>query len=124
MQHIQELMQVMGVEEPGGITLVMDWVICPQIHAAANCPIPLYQSCQMSCAKQFLPNFKKSKAGPEEAGVLAQDKYEMGDFVSLDQYVVKTPGHLPTGFGWESHTNMFYGSFFRDAALKYIHVLN
>jgi hypothetical protein len=27
----------------------------------------------------------------------------------MDQYVVKTPGRLPTGYGRESHTNMFHG---------------
>ena len=99
MQSIQELMWVMEVEKPDGKTSVMDRVIFPQICAAANCPIPLCQSCQMSFAMQHQPNVKKSKAAPEEVGMLVQDKYEMGDFVSLDQYVVKTPGHLPTGFG-------------------------
>ena len=37
----------------------------------------------------------------------------------MDQYVVKNPGHLPTGYGRESDTNMFHGStLFRDAASK------
>ena len=45
--------------------------------------------------------------------------------MSLDQYVVKTPGGLPTRFGKESHTNMFHeGKIFRDASSKYIHVQN
>ena len=45
--------------------------------------------------------------------------------MSLYQYVVKTPGHLPTGFGKESHTNMFHGeTIFRDASSKYIHMQN
>ncbi len=76
----------------------MDRVICQWIRAAANCLIPLCHSCQMSCAKQRQPNVNKLREAPEEVGALTQDKYEMGDFVSLDQYVVKTPGHLPTGF--------------------------
>jgi hypothetical protein len=62
----------------------------------------------LSRAKQSKLDVKKSKAVPEEAGALARDKYETGDFISLDQYVVKTPGRLPTGFGRESHTNMFH----------------
>ena len=45
--------------------------------------------------------------------------------MSLDQYVVKAPGCLPTGFGKESLTNMFHGgTIFRDASSKYIHVQN
>jgi hypothetical protein len=51
--------------------------------------------------------------------------YQTGDFVSMDQYVIKAPGRLPTGFGRESHINMFHGgTIFRDAASKYIYVQN
>lgn len=109
MQWIKELMRVVEVEEPDGKISVMDRVICPQICAAATCPIPLCQSCQMSRAKQRKPDVKQSKAVPEEAGALVRDKYEMGDFLLLDQYVVKTPGRLPMGVGRESQTNMFHG---------------
>ena len=41
MQHIQELMQVVEVEEPDEKVSDMDRVICPQICFVANCPIPL-----------------------------------------------------------------------------------
>ena len=70
MQRIQELMRVVEVEEPDGRVSVMDQVICPRICSAANCPIPMCQSCQMSCAKERKPEVKKSKAVPEEAGAL------------------------------------------------------
>jgi hypothetical protein len=125
MQRIQELMRVVKVEEPDGRLSVMDRVICPKIRAAANCPIPLCQSCQMSRAKQRKPDVKRSKAVPEEVGALSCEKYETGDFVSMDQYVVKTPGLLPTGYGKELNVNMFHGvTIFRDSASKYIHVPN
>ena len=32
-----------------------------------------------------------------------------GDFVSMDQFVVKTPGRLPTGYGREGVTNRYTG---------------
>jgi hypothetical protein len=51
MQRIQELMRVNQVEEPDGATSTMDRVITPQIKAAANCPIPVCQSCQLSRAR-------------------------------------------------------------------------
>jgi hypothetical protein len=121
MQQVQELMRVVEAEEPGRWVSDKDRVICPRIRAAAKCPISLCQSCQMSRAKQRKPEVKKSKAVPEEAGALMQEHYETGDFVSLDQYVVKTPGWLPTGFGQESYTNMFHGgNIFRDVGSKYI----
>ena len=43
----------------------------------------------------------------------------------MDQYVVRNPGRLPTGYGRDSDTNMFHGgTLFRDAASKYIYVRN
>jgi hypothetical protein len=124
MQRIQELMQVVEVEEPDGKLSVMDRVICLKIRAATS-RIPFCQSCQMSRATKRKPKVVKSKVVPEEPGALSRDKYETGDFVSMDQYVVKTPGRLPTGYGRKSHTNMFHGgTIFRDAASKYIHVSN
>ena len=52
-------------------------------------------------------------------------KYETGDFVSMDQYVVKTLGRLPSGYGRELNVNMFHGgTIFHYAALKLIHVEN
>ena len=103
----------------------MDRVIKPRIKSASNCPIPLCQSCQMSRAKQRKPKITKSKVIPEVEGAISKEQYEAGDFVSVDQYVIKTPGRLPTGYGRESETNMFHGgTIFRDAATKYIHVQN
>ena len=39
------------------------------------------------------------KAVPDKEGILARDKYEVGDFVFTDQFVVRTPGRLPSGYG-------------------------
>ena len=109
MQRIQELMRVVEISEENGATSTMDRVIIPKIKATATCPIPMCQSCQLSRAKQRKPKTTKSKAIPEASGAITRQKYNVGDFVSLDQYVVKTPGRLPTGFGRESITNMFHG---------------
>ena len=125
MKRIQELMKVVEVKEPSGAVSTMDRVLIPKIPATAKCPIPLCRSCQLSRAKMKKPNVVKSKAIPSSAGALSREKYLPGDFVSLDQYVIKTPGRLPTGYGKESVTNMFHGgTIFRDAASKYIHVQN
>jgi hypothetical protein len=125
MQRVQELMKEVEMQEPDGRVSIQDKVIHPRIKSAATCPIPVCKSCQLSRARQRKPNVVKSKAVPEEAGALSREQYEVGDFVSLDQYVVKNPGRLPTGFGKESITDMFHGgTIFRDAASKYIHVQN
>jgi hypothetical protein len=62
MQRVQELMRVVQVEEPNGAVSTMDRVIVPKIKAAATCPIPLCQSCQLSRAKMRKPKITKSKA--------------------------------------------------------------
>ena len=125
MKRIQEMMRPIEMREPSGETRIMDRVIAPKIKAAAKCPIPMCQSCQLARAKQRKPTVAKSKVIKANEGALTRDKYEVGDFVSLDQYVVKTPGRLPGGFGREADHNCFHGgTIFRDAASKYIHVQN
>ena len=65
----------------------------------------------------------KSKAISEVAGAITHDKYQTGDFVSTDQYVVKNRGRLPTGYGREHESNEFHGgTLFRDAASTYIYI--
>ena len=108
MQRIQELMRVIEVKEPDGAVSTMPHIITPKIKSAAYCPIPLCQSCQLSWAKQRKPKITQSKVVSEAEGILSSEKYETGDFVSMDQYVVKTPGRLPSGYGQESNVNMFH----------------
>ena len=124
MPRIQELMKVVEMREPNGAVSVKDRVIVPKLNSAATCDIPVCQSCAVSRAKQRKPKVIKSKAIESSVGAISRDKYKTGDFVSIDQYVVKTPGRLPTGFGG-SDSNMYHGgTIFRDAASKYIHVQN
>jgi hypothetical protein len=79
------LMCVVQVEEPNGAVSTMDRVIVPKIKAAATCPIPLCQSCQLSSARMGKPKITKSKAIKEVEGAISKDQYEVGDFVSTDR---------------------------------------
>ena len=125
MPRVQELMRSIPMEEPSGASNVVPPVIKPKIPQASSCPLPTCQSCQMARARQRKPNIVKTKVIQENAGALSRDKYELGDMVSMDQYVVKTPGRLPTGYGREADHNKFHGgTIFRDAATKVIHVEN
>jgi hypothetical protein len=50
-------------------------------------------------------------------GAITRDQYNVGDFVSTDQFICKTPGRLPTGYGRESQDCHFQGgTIFNDAA--------
>ena len=54
---------------------------------------------------------------------ITRDKYQTGDFVSMDQYAVKNGDRLPTGYGQEHESNEFHGgTLFCDAASKCINV--
>ena len=61
----------------------------------------------------------------EKEGILACGVCNVGDMVSMDQYVVRTPGRLPTGFGKEQPENKYSGgTIFNDAASGAIWVEN
>ena len=50
---------------------------------------------------------------------------EVGDFVSTDQFICRTPGRLPTGYGRESHDRCYQGgTIYNDAASGLIWVEN
>ena len=118
-------MRSIPMEEPSGASSVAPQIIKPKVPQSSSCPLPTCQSCQMARARQQKPNIVKSKVIQINAGALSRDKYELGDMVSMDQYVVKNPGCLPTGHGCEADHDKFHGStVFRDAATKIIHVEN
>ena len=109
MSHVQRLVKVSEMHEPNGRVSVMDRVIFPKLNAAANCEIPLCQSCNLSRAKQRKTKVVRSKGIKSSVRAISRDKYVPGDFVSMDQYVVKELGQLPTGFGREADHNIHHG---------------
>jgi hypothetical protein len=59
----------------------------------------------------------KQLAVEEKAGILSANQYQVGDLVSMDQFVSGTPGKLFTGYGCEPQHNRFHGgTIFNDAA--------
>ena len=58
--------------------------------------------------------------------ILASDKFEANDLVSIDQFAVSTPSHLLTGCGEEGENNQYHGgTVFKGnlacAEMKHIH---
>jgi hypothetical protein len=61
----------------------------------------------------------------DREGAITRDQYNVGDFVSADQFICKTLGRLPTGYGRESQDCCFQGGIiFNDAASRLIWVKN
>ena len=113
------------VEEPDGTKHVVALIIQTKFSTAAKCAVPVCESCLLVRAKKRSPGVVNKKAIPEKKGILARDKYEVGDFMSTNQFVVKTPGRLPSGFGRERHNNRFHGTnIYNDAASGLIWVEN
>jgi hypothetical protein len=60
---------------------------------------------------------KRSTAIPKSEGALSHNRYKIVDFVSTDQFICRTPGQLPEGYGRESQDRCFQGgTIFNDAA--------
>ncbi len=104
-------------EEPLGQCMVLTPIIKAKFPSAQNCVVPLCQSCLLARARKRTPNVKQTRDLPESEGALSHDRYEVGDFVSTDQFICRTPGCLPEGCGRESADRRFQGgTIYNDAA--------
>ena len=99
MRLIQHMMKPQQIEEPNGSRSVMAPVISPKLPTAATCAIPACESCLMGRAKKRSAGVNKRQPVLYKKGLLYRDKYEVGDFVSTDQFVVRTPVRLPNDYG-------------------------
>ena len=121
MHHIQELMTPQQVEDPDETKHVMVPIIHPKFASAAKCAVPVCESCLLVRDKNRSTGVAKKNSVPEKKGTLSRDKYEVGDFMSTNKFVVKTSGRLPSGFGRERHNNRFHGgTIYNDAASRLI----
>ena len=123
MGRIQKMMRENKAVDDNGRETILLPVIPPKFASTPNCPIPKCHSCELARQKRRSPQVKKSTAIPKKDAVLSRDRYEAGDFVSADQFVVNTPGRLFSGFGREDDRNKFHGgTIFQDTATGIIWV--
>ena len=100
-------------------------IIKATFASTSSCKIPLCQSCLLARSRQRSPNVKRSQVNQDSEGAISRGKLEVGDFVSTDQFVCKTPGRLPTGYGREGSNSCYQGgTIYNDAALVLIWVEN
>ena len=100
-------------------------IIKATFASTSSCKIPLCQSCLLARSRQRSPNVKRSQANQDSEGAISRGKLEVGDFVSTDQFVCKTPGRLPTGYGREGSNSCYQGgTIYNDAASGLIWVEN
>ena len=60
---------------------------------------PLCIACKVATAKAKSDRVTTLTPVASRQGTLAKDKYKSGDFISTDQYVVRTPWRLLSGYG-------------------------
>ena len=77
----------------------MGRVIVPTINVVSNCEAPKCESCELERAKLKKSKVIKSKEAKYLEGAISRNKYQIGDFVSMDQYIVKTTYSLHAGYG-------------------------
>ena len=125
MYRVQEMMRERHYEEPDGKKTILPAIIKPKNPSARNCIVPPCQSCQLARARKRSPKISRTQALEDREGAITRDQYEVGDFVSTDQFICKTPGRLPTGYGRESQDRRFQGgTIYNDAASGMIWVEN
>ena len=123
MHRIQELMRGHQAKDPHGKHTWMPAVIKSKCASTTTCPVPKCPSCELSRAKKRNPKVVKQEAIKEKEAILAWEKYQAGDFVSTDQFVVKTPGQQLEGYGREGINNRYHGgTIFNNAATGIIWV--
>ena len=108
MYHVQEMMREWHYEEPNGNKTVLPAIIKPKFASARNCIVPPCQLCLLARARKRTLNVLRLLDNRE--GAITRDKYNIGDFVSTDQFICKTSRRLPTGYGHESQDHRFQGS--------------
>jgi hypothetical protein len=101
MQRIQAMMRNRTFEDPFGRSQVHPPIIKAKFASTSSCTIPKCQSCELARAQQRTPNVKRMQANEDSEGAISQGRLEVGDFISTDQFVCRTPGRLPSGYGRE-----------------------
>mmetsp|Transcript_12663 Transcript_12663/g.26696 ORF Transcript_12663/g.26696 Transcript_12663/m.26696 type:complete len:115 (+) Transcript_12663:51-395(+) len=109
MHRVQELMREHRSKDEHGREDIIPAVIKPKFASTPNCNIPLCMTCRLAQAKRRNAQVSTSKPVADKKDILSWDRYEVGDFVSADQFVVTIPGRLPTGYGREGGNARFHG---------------
>ena len=87
--------------------------------------LPCCKACKLATAKTRSTGTSTSKPVANKQGILSRDKYEPGDMISSDQYIVNTPGRLLSGYGRDAQQNCYHGgTIFQDAASNLVRVQN
>ena len=97
MYRFQESMRDLIYEDPNGKITILPPITKPKFPVISNYYMPACQSYMMACS-----GTTKFNTPPEKELTLTRDKYEVGDVLSTEYFIIKTPGQLPTGYDRDS----------------------
>ena len=84
-------------------------IIKAKFDSTSSCVFPKCQSCELAWACQRSPKVKRVQANLYSEGAISCNQLEVGAFVSTNQFVCRTPGRLPSGYGREGTNSRFHG---------------
>ncbi len=97
MRLIQQMMVENEAIDTNNERVIFPQLIKAKFPSSSGCHIPLCTACELAQAKRRNPEVTKLTAIKDKEDILAAGAVEPGDFVSMDQFICKTPGQLPTG---------------------------
>jgi hypothetical protein len=101
------MMREQHYEETNGNKTFLLAIIKSKFASARNCIVLPCQLCLLARARKHTPNVLQMHLLDDHEGGITRDQYNVGDFVSTDQFICKTPGRLPIEYGRESQDPRF-----------------
>ena len=129
MRDLQQLMRPQVIRDQDGNVIVRRPPVIPtKFKSTKNLKpehFPMSMAAKLATAKNRGTGTSKSSAVRSKEGILARDKYEPGDAIHTDQYIVHTPGRIVSGYGREAAQNCYHGgTIYQDAASNLVRVQN
>ena len=122
LKKIQYLMTGHARKLAGGKSVFYPPVITPKAKGSSTVPIPACATCQVARAQVRKPKSRRQTAVKSNEKALSRDKYEAGDFVSMDTVTVPIKGRLFSGYGADSSDGYTCVTIFHDAGTGLIKV--
>ena len=125
MYHIEIFTRERIYEDPTGKRAIIPQIINPEYPSTRNCSVPAFKSCILDRSNNISTGTTKVNPLPKKQGALTRYKYQVGGFVSTDQFICKTPGRLPTGYvRYSTHFRFRGGTIYNNADVGLIWVYN
>jgi hypothetical protein len=97
-----KMMHERHYEEPNGNKTILPAILKPNFALARNCIVPPCHLCLLAPARKRTLNILRTRLLDNREGAITIYQYNIGDFISTDQFICKMPRCLPTGYGRKS----------------------